>query len=720
MSEMKVFQWIRAAIGAILGFAVALWMEMTPESGLTGLIVGAFIGTAVAENFVGGAVGLIAGYLIGDYTVARIQPEIGYVIGMVGAGIAFSIIGMKIGKIFGEDAQTLIGYFGFIIGLVVAWVRGWMLGIIIACAVIGWLICMKLIVFKKKEIVAKAETIPAIQKNYQMSEARSAIKRAENTFRNALSSGIQVPEAVEKHISEAQKDFSSENFILAKTHAQDFLKCMEPFLKEFEAKKAQQSWKTVELVKTDVLKKDADSTIRFARLSLDKALEFGISPLDEEQEALKTALDFFDKGDFENAMNSARSCKNETDSHILKSKPDIVVILPRQMQLNFWKQHDIVIKNKGTMHARDITVSFPDSIKIRDIETIPMLRTGEHMTMRINMKPTEAGDVPVDYMIRFSDLHDRIYMTKHTEMINILSSAGGTTENKAAEIEPDVKRGYEVLPNNDMRFGIRVENNSGFAIMDVQVFLDHPKSLLSLHGSEIQHIGNIDPGGKRTASFELKPLGCIHKEKINGIITYKDHTGSKHTMQMRPKEVHCVRPFMKEKPMTESEFRNLSEKSENVQEGISFKGIGKDEMAGFLGETCRHLLYRVREYDLDGRKVFYLSGEAVGEKAYYLLTVVIQEFDGITQVMLRAHSDRKYGLNGFILEMADSIRHLASTVQSAKEMGIIEKTQVINIIDSVVQRTSFDVGQKGGSVKVNVKDSIIERSNIAGNQNEPV
>lgn len=47
--------------------------------------------------------------------------------------------------------------------------------------------------------------------------------------------------------------------------------------------------------------------------------------------------------------------------------------------------------------------------------------------------------------------------------------------------------------------------------------------------------------------------------------------------------------------------------------------------------------------------------------------------------------------------MADSIRHLASTVQSAKEMGIIEKTQVINIIDSVVQRTSFDIGQKGGS-----------------------
>lgn len=85
------------------------------------------------------------------------------------------------------------------------------------------------------------------------------------------------------------------------------------------------------------------------------------------------------------------------------------------------------------------------------------------------------------------------------------------------------------------------------------------------------------------------------------------------------------------------------------------------------------MLYKVRGYDLDGRKVFYLSGEALGEGAYYLLTAVIQEVDGITQVMLRAHSDRKYGLNGFINEMADSIRHLSSTVQSAKEMEIIEK-----------------------------------------------
>lgn len=155
-----------------------------------------------------------------------------------------------------------------------------------------------------------------------------------------------------------------------------------------------------------------------------------------------------------------------------------------------------------------------------------------------------------------------------------------------------------------------------------------------------------------------------------------------------------------------------------MQEGISFKGIGVEELAKFMGETCRHMLYKVREYDLEGKKVIYLSGESVGEKAYYLLTAVIQEYKGLTQVVLRAHSDKKYGLNGFMNEMADSIRHLVGSVQSAKEIGIIENTQVINIIDSVVQRTSFEMGGGGNNVNVNIKDSLVQRSNIRKKQNK--
>jgi hypothetical protein len=275
----------------------------------------------------------------------------------------------------------------------------------------------------------------------------------------------------------------------------------------------------------------------------------------------------------------------------------------------------------------------------------------------------------------------------------------------------NIKRGYSVLPNNDIKFGIRLTNETGYTITNVDTILDYSEELFNIKDSKIQSISNITPNNTRTATYLLKPLGCIHNEQINALITYKDHTGKKQTLHMRPKEVHCVCPFLKEKPMSEGEYSRLAAGSEFVQEGISFKGISVEELAKFMGETCRHMLHKVREYDLEGKKVIYLSGDSIGEKAYYLLTAVIQDYKGLTQVVLRAHSDKKYGLNGFMNEMADSLRHLVGSVQNAKEIGIIENTKVINIIDSVVQRTSFNMGE-GGNSQVNIKDSVVQRSKI--------
>ena len=110
----------------------------------------------------------------------------------------------------------------------------------------------------------------------------------------------------------------------------------------------------------------------------------------------------------------------------------------------------------------------------------------------------------------------------------------------------------------------------------------------------------------------------------------------------------------------------------------------------------------------------HLAGESLGEKAYYLLTAVIQPYEGITQVALRAYSDKPYGLHGFLSEMAGSLRHLVGSVQSAREIGVIEKKQVINIIDSVVQRTTFagGVGEETGATGVNIDGGVVQRSPI--------
>ncbi|TFH44560.1 MAG: hypothetical protein E4G94_03510 [ANME-2 cluster archaeon] len=282
----------------------------------------------------------------------------------------------------------------------------------------------------------------------------------------------------------------------------------------------------------------------------------------------------------------------------------------------------------------------------------------------------------------------------------------------------DIKRGYEVLPDNNVRFGIRITNNTDDAISDVEIILDYTESLFDLEGGKVQKLGNIPPTIPRTAKYLLKPLGCVHKENIEATILYRDHKWEKHVVTMRPKEVHCVCPFLKEKTITQNEFYDLSNAGHSVEAGLNFQGVNVEQLTSFMTQICKNRLYKVDEYSIEGGKILYLAGESVGEKAYYLLTAFIKENEGLMQVMLRAVSDKPHGLNGFLNEIVDNLRHVVSTVQSAREIGVIKKEQVINIIDSVVQRTTF-AGVEG-STSVNIKDSVVQRTEIKGDEKKKI
>src|SRR5574341_320477 len=211
----------------------------------------------------------------------------------------------------------------------------------------------------------------------------------------------------------------------------------------------------------------------------------------------------------------------------------------------------------------------------------------------------------------------------------------------------EIKRGYLVLSDNIIRFGIRIINNSEFIISDVELIIDYNESLFDLDDNKIQKLGTIPPTVLKTAKFILKPLGCIHKEEIGATVIYKDHQWKKHIEEMRPKEVHCVCPFMKEKSITRAEFLALSNSGYLEERGVNFEGISIEKLMDFLSHTCKNRLYRVDEFSVEKGKILYLAGDALGDKAYYLLTVVVKEDEGLMQVLLRASSDKSYGLNGF-------------------------------------------------------------------------
>ena len=285
-------------------------------------------------------------------------------------------------------------------------------------------------------------------------------------------------------------------------------------------------------------------------------------------------------------------------------------------------------------------------------------------------------------------------------------------------VDVEIKRGYEVLPDNNVRFGIRITNISDLAISDVEVTLDYPKSLFNLEGNRIQNLGNIPPERTHTAEFILKPLGCVHKVNIEALISYRDAKWNRQRTDMHPKEVHCVCPFLKGKAMPRAEFLEFSNAGHSAETGLNFKGVSVERLASYLVQTCKNRHHKVDDYSVDSGRMLYLASESIGEKAYYLLTALIKEDDGLTQVMLRAVSDKPHGLNGFLNETVAELRHLVNTVQSAQEIGIIKKEQVINIIDSIVQRTSFaGVGGEGG-VSINIQDSVVQRTEFNAGDGE--
>jgi glycine betaine/proline transport system substrate-binding protein len=210
----------------------------------------------------------------------------------------------------------------------------------------------------------------------------------------------------------------------------------------------------------------------------------------------------------------------------------------------------------------------------------------------------------------------------------------------------EIKRGYEVLPDNNIRFGIRITNISDLAIFDVEVILDFTESLFKLEGERLQKIGVIPSASARTAEFELKPLGCVHKVNIEALITYRDAKSQKYRIDMHPKEVHCVCPFLKGKKMPRAEFLELSRSSHSAETGLNFKGVTVEQLTAYLVQTCKSRHYKVDDFSIDGGRMLYLASESIGEKAYYLLTALVKEEDDLRY---RYDPDDRSSLLGFRL-----------------------------------------------------------------------
>ncbi|MFA4957833.1 MAG: S-layer protein domain-containing protein [Candidatus Methanoperedens sp.] len=255
-----------------------------------------------------------------------------------------------------------------------------------------------------------------------------------------------------------------------------------------------------------------------------------------------------------------------------------------------------------------------------------------------------------------------------------------TIEEKLLESDDlEIKRDYEVLDNKDLRFGILVTNRSNYTVNDVDVHLKYDRSLFSLKEKEVIILGNITKNNPKTAEYFLTPLvGCVHNSKISAIISYKDASDNPLTVQMRPKEVHCISAFLAEKPMTEEQFSELNESHNCLDKGIVFKDISPEAVTNFILDSAKNKRYVVKNSFVNGTHIIYLSSVAK-DKTFYLITVIIRSENNLTKIGLKACSNNEGGINNFINEILKSLRHYITSIDSARE---VENHQSIIIIDS--------------------------------------
>lgn len=277
-------------------------------------------------------------------------------------------------------------------------------------------------------------------------------------------------------------------------------------------------------------------------------------------------------------------------------------------------------------------------------------------------------------------------------------------------MEIDIKRGYEILPDNSIVFEIRIANNTNVAISDVQVILDYNESIFKLQQDRILKLGDIQPTIARTAKFTLEPEACVHNEKIEASIIYRDPEREKHMMEMQAKEVHCICPFLRAKQIAREEFIQLSGKWYTADIGINYEGINAEQIISFLMQTCAGNLYTVDGYTIAEGNVLHFSGESSDRNTHYLLTSLIKENDGLTQVMFRAASDKGSGVDGFLNEIVSELRHLINTVDSAKEIGFIKNELVSGIIDQIVPKSNLSSDNSVPSI--NMQNNVMQRSGL--------
>ncbi|UCD02842.1 MAG: sel1 repeat family protein [Candidatus Aenigmatarchaeota archaeon] len=319
------------------------------------------------------------------------------------------------------------------------------------------------------------------------------------------------------------------------------------------------------------------------------------------------------------------------------------------------------------------------------------------------------------------------------------SEKGDTLDFEIAPISVLVRPKIQITPHihpdpvvsKVSKIVLLVKNLSSNTLYDIKVDIDFDENVQAPH-SNPKEFDKLLPGDEYGASWSMK-MGIPGKHRIaRGSVTMHDDKGVKYEEYIRPvianvadsagppkKAFEGDEHFRTEKahldrsitayPVAQSLYYELEKQFFHQQRGYTFRNIKGSILMKHVTDNCKDMEL-VSEHKFEGEVMLRYSFRL--ENVHHLLTVVIKEDEDFVHLILKLYSESREHLDENLDRIAGIIRHTITTGTDAHEVEKVEIKKVINIIDSVVQRSKIGSGEEGEVVEkdINVHDSVVQRT----------
>ncbi|MBN2102135.1 MAG: tetratricopeptide repeat protein [Candidatus Aenigmarchaeota archaeon] len=496
-----------------------------------------------------------------------------------------------------------------------------------------------------------------------------------------------------------------------------------------------------------------------------RGIALDLYELGEYDEAVKNAKTAAKNFGSANSFYAVKWCYNDI-AMIFESKKDIVSALEYYNKSNsiereneIEKKIDVLMNSIShpTVNQSSDKVRVVDGENVRftlklknetkeKIENIYVMdENGSTLNLIDSLKPSQEKEFSYDVKAKGT------YAEPPYFSVVWKSPEGNILQRKIERttVEVDQKVNVNLHVKNKLTYGketyfaITVKNQSTTPIQNVKLHLTFPIELKvkAVTGYKIENIG---PEEEKSFIFKIVPLNVGKNFIENAFIEFTNEKFEQ--IKIPIKDFILEEVFENEqlpvksepKPLTEKEmmkvekihedkkyiytvlagkktelpeYVSLTKKLHSETYGYTLKGVDTKTVYMHVMEELKSLYVVSTHWNQTSSVLMFSAQSFDGET--YLLTVALDMKGDTCNVAFRIYSSKEKDLKEILVKIADIINYTIIILSMAKEIEKIEVKEVINIIDSVVQRSKLGTAMPNpekGDKKIEIKDSVVQRT----------